>query len=149
MTARRRVQRHRDQQFELARMPAAMPSGSHAGSGDTSRPGSLEACARHAGRRARFLQNLQKTAVHRAIECGAVLGDVNALRDHGCASTARSARPAGVDVACAQLGSGSCALAGAATPIVRHQSSIDSTRDEAYFEVITFVPHGTPSRRPA
>jgi hypothetical protein len=33
------------------------------------------------------------------------------------ASTARSARPAGVDVASAQLGSGSCALAAAATPI--------------------------------
>jgi hypothetical protein len=90
----------------------------------------------------------RQTAVHRAIECGAVLGHVNALRDHGCASTARSARPAGVDVACAQLGSGSCALAGAAAPI-EHQSSIDSTRDEAYFEAITFVPHGTPSRRPA
>jgi len=59
----------------------------------------------------------RQTAVHRAIEYGAVLGDVNALRDDGGASTARSARPAGVDVACAQLASGSCALAGAATPI--------------------------------
>jgi hypothetical protein len=32
---------------------------------------------------------------------------------------------------------------------IGHQLSIDTARDEAYFEVITFVPHGTPSRRPA
>ena len=70
----------------------------------------------HRGAQAAFSTRRQ-TAFHRALECGAVLGHINALREQGCASTARSARPAGVDVACAQLGSGSCALAGASTPI--------------------------------
>jgi len=51
-----------------------------------------------------------------------VLGGVNALR---CASTVRSARPAGVDPACAPLESGTCAM-------VEVLITIDSTRDQAY-----------------
>jgi hypothetical protein len=59
-----------------------------------------------------------------------VLGGVNALR---CASTVRSARPAGVDPACAPPESGTCAM-------VEVLIAIDSTRDEAYVRNISLVP---------
>lgn len=65
----------------------------------------------------------------------AVLGGVNALRS---ASTVRSARPAGVDTACAPLEVGKYAM-------VEIPIAVDSTRSEAYVRNISHVPHGTPS----
>jgi hypothetical protein len=65
----------------------------------------------------------------------AVLGGVNALRS---ASTVRSARPAGVDTACAPLEVGKYAM-------VEVRIAVDSTRSEAYVRNISHVPHGTPS----
>jgi hypothetical protein len=53
-------------------------------------------------RRAQF-----RTFHHRALDAGAVLGIVNALRS---ASTRPSAGPAGIDDASARHGSGSCAM---------------------------------------
>lgn len=68
------------------------------------------------------------------VDSDAVLDGVNALR---FASTVRSARPAGVDPACAPHES---ATARWATSI-----AIDSSRAEAYVQNISLVPHGTPS----
>jgi len=85
---------------------------------------------------------MRQTAVHRAVECGAVLGNVNALREHRCAPTARAARPSGVDVACAQLTDRICAMAGAAT--THALTAVPPRR----IEVVTFVPTRHPFTSP-
>src|SRR3954468_21609322 len=51
----RPVQRHRDQQVELARMTAAMSSASRGRAGDALRSYSIDACVRGAAPRARHL----------------------------------------------------------------------------------------------
>lgn len=66
-----------------------------------------------------------------------MLGGFNALR---CASTVRSARPAGVDPACAPLEFAYCAMG--------FQKCVDANRLEAYFQNISLVPHGTPFTSP-
>jgi len=73
------------------------------------------------------------------VDFHAVLGGVNALR---CASTVRSARPPGVDPACAPL---DLAFARWSRFDRRGLIAVDSTRDEAYVRNISLVPHGTPS----
>jgi hypothetical protein len=64
-----------------------------------------------------------------------------------CASTARSARPSGVDVACAQLTDSICAMAAAATTHP-NQRALTAVLRRRIFEGVTFVLDGTPSRRP-
>jgi len=76
-----------------------------------------------------------RSLAHRVVDFHAVLGGVNALRS---ASTVRSARPAGVDTACAPLEAGKYAM-------VEVRIAVDSTRSEAYVRNISHVPHGTPS----
>ena len=77
----------------------------------------------------------RRSRAHRALNSHAVLAGVNALRS---ASTVRSARPAGIDTACAPLEVGKYAM-------VEVRIAVDSTRSEAYVRNISHVPHGTPS----
>jgi hypothetical protein len=125
----RRVQRHRDPQLELARMPAAMASGSHSGSGDTSRRiQSRHLQVMQRGAQASF-RTCRQTAVHRAIQCGAVLGLVNALR---FASTRPAAGPSGIDDTCARHDVGYCAMGGSLTTRAGRESDVDAGFAQAY-----------------
>ena len=103
----------RDRAVAIRADRAAVPTGLHARSGDISYTCSAGGCPCGAACVAGLAGTDGQAAVHCAVECGAVLGDVNALREHRCAPPARAARPSGVDVACAQLTDSICAIAGA------------------------------------
>ena len=86
------------------------------------------------------LQTQIQASHHRVLDAGAVLGIVNALRS---ASTRPSAGPAGIDDASArhvqQLRDG--------RQPVDHSKMVDAGIAQAYVDIITSVPHGTPSVR--
>src|SRR4051812_22567816 len=93
------------------------------------RDGLSEAMTRRCHRRSgvtSLLLVVRRSLAHRASNCEAVLGGVNALR---CASTVRSARPAGVDPACAPH---EPATARWTTPI-----AVDSGHGQAYFQIVS------------
>jgi len=62
-----------------------------------------------------------------------------------CASTARSARPSGVDGACAPLLCSICAMVGRMTGPMEPLTAIASKR---IVNLFSLVPHGTPSTSP-
>jgi hypothetical protein len=78
---------------------------------------------------------------HRALDAGAVLGIVNALR---YASTRPMAVPSGIDDASARHAFGNYAMV-VNLSITRR---IDAGIAEAYVDIITSVPLGTPLRSP-
>ena len=71
----------------------------------------------------------RQTAVHRALQCGAVLGLVNALR---FASTRPAAGPSGIDDTCARHDVGDCAMAGFLMARAGRESEVDAGFAQAY-----------------
>jgi hypothetical protein len=87
-----------------------------------------------------YLQIQIQASHHRALDAGAVLGVVNALRS---ASTRPSAGPSGIDDASARHVSGTYAMV-----LSDRAGGVDAKDARAYVGIITSVPHGTSSVRP-
>jgi hypothetical protein len=91
------------------------------------------------------LQTQIQASHHRALDAGAVLGVVNALR---FASTRPSAGPADIDDASARHVRSNYAMVGNLSITRRdHSKRVDAGIAQAYVGIITSVPHGTPSLR--